>query len=273
MDRLKMMRAALLKSTAADPGRSAVFVYSDGSQRRQALGLVIAAPDGLVSNAPANFMLPLRPGSQASYQLGNRAPDGSFKPAMTVTCQAARTAQANLPWAHSIPSQWIAVAMRPMHRNGALCSAPCWERLCSRKLVHARRSGGDTSHYQRLALGGAHRPWTRPSPTRLKRPRPARRWNGRSHSSRTAFRNPAAARVSGQDAGMSGKYAAQSCRRSRCCKPARPHCIIPASPAKPCPVSVVVARNAAPLAAPASGSAARSLPAALRSVAISGVCS
>ena len=28
MDRLKMMRAALLKSTAADPGRSAVFVYS-----------------------------------------------------------------------------------------------------------------------------------------------------------------------------------------------------------------------------------------------------
>jgi hypothetical protein len=83
---------------AVTPARQGeIFVYSDGSQRRQPLGLLLAPPPGLASDVPDNFLKPMRPGIQGSYHLGVRARDGGFTPVATVTCRVDKIAPATAP--------------------------------------------------------------------------------------------------------------------------------------------------------------------------------
>jgi hypothetical protein len=97
-ERLKHLRAELPKPAITVIARQGeIFVYSDGSQRRQPLGILLNPPPGLVSDVPANFLRPMRPGLQGSYHLGVRAKDGGFSPVATVTCRVDKIAPINSP--------------------------------------------------------------------------------------------------------------------------------------------------------------------------------
>jgi peptidoglycan hydrolase-like protein with peptidoglycan-binding domain len=97
-ERLKHLRAELPKpAVTATAGQGEIFVYSDGSQRRQPVGVLLAPPPGLVSDVPDNFLRPLRPGLQGSYHLGVRTKDGGFSPVATVTCRVDKIAPTNSP--------------------------------------------------------------------------------------------------------------------------------------------------------------------------------
>jgi len=263
IDRLKLMHAALVKSSSADINRSGTFIYSDGSARRQPLGLVISPPKGLVSDVPANFMLPLRPGTQASYQLGNRAGDGSFKAVMTVTCQAGRTAQANLPLGLL---DTIAVDCR-----GDAPTTPQWRSLYAavpgavvrqetatgaRDLVAIRPLTGDWPSAARTGLD-----WALTHALEAATPSVPVQWSSTAVAPHFEIR--AAAKLSGREAGLSGKYAPQSCRRFEIEQTgtAAPH--YPGIACQNAPGIWSLPGSAAPLAAPASGIAA---PVALKSV-------
>ncbi len=265
IDRLKLMRATLLKSASVDTNRSGIFVYSDGTTRRQALGIVITPAQGQASNAPANFMLPLRPGSEASYRLGTRDKDGSFNPLMTVTCQAGRTAQVNLPLGLL---DAIAVDCR-----GDAANAPQWRSVYSTMLGTVVRQETNSGARNLVAIRPATGDW--PSAARtgldwalthaLEAPIPSApvQWSSTAVAPHLEIR--ATARLSGQEAGLSGKYAPQSCRRFDMVQGgSTSH--YPGIACQTAPGVWTLPGSAAPLAAPAGGIAARSLPAALRSV-------
>ncbi|HWY63103.1 MAG TPA: peptidoglycan-binding domain-containing protein [Rhizomicrobium sp.] len=97
-ERLKHLRAELPKpaTAVATAKQGEIFIYSDGSQRRQPVGLLPAPPPGLVSDVPGNFLRPMRPGMQGSYHLGVRA-NGGFTPVATVTCRVEKMAPTNAP--------------------------------------------------------------------------------------------------------------------------------------------------------------------------------
>src|SRR5438067_12842860 len=65
IEKLRMMRAALRSIPAAPP--AGLFVYN-GSAGRRALTLA-SPPEGFASDAPANFLVPLKAGSQALLHL------------------------------------------------------------------------------------------------------------------------------------------------------------------------------------------------------------
>jgi peptidoglycan hydrolase-like protein with peptidoglycan-binding domain len=94
-ERLKQLRAGLLRKTAAQNNRSALFVYSDDTIRSGGLSLLPPVPAGLASDAPADLLRPMRPGSQASYHLGHRTQDGGFVATRSISCQVGHITQAN----------------------------------------------------------------------------------------------------------------------------------------------------------------------------------
>jgi peptidoglycan hydrolase-like protein with peptidoglycan-binding domain len=264
VDRLKMLRAALLKSAATDANRSAIFVYSDGSGRK--LGLAMPPPDGLASNAPANFMLPMKPGSQASYQLGKGAKEGGFKALMTVTCQAGRAAQAN-----TALGQMDAVAVE-CRGDGA--NPPHWRSLYGTALgvvVQQESAGGVrdlvalrpfTNNWPSAARTGLD--WALTHALEAATPSAPVQWSSTGVAPHFEIR--AAARLSGQEAGLGGKYAQQVCRRFEMVQSGAPALHYPGIACQAAAGVWSLPGSAARLAAPASGVAARSLPAALRSV-------
>jgi len=211
VDRMKLIRAELPKSAPA--GRDAIFAYDDGAASRQALGLLLAPPQGLVSNAPVNFMQPLRPGAQASYQLGKRAKDGNFTPTVTVTCRAGRITHANVP-------------VGQMDVNAVDCrgdgTAPLqWRSLYSPALGLVVRQERDGSAHDLVAV----RPFTGDWPSAARTgldwavahaldgapSSPPVQWS--STGVAPHFEIKAAAKMFGQDAGLGGRDAALACRR------------------------------------------------------------
>jgi hypothetical protein len=93
-EKLRRLRAQLPRTASAE--QDGLFIYSDGSQRKEAIGLLPPPPAGLVSDAPSNFLQPLHPGVSGSYHLGWRGKDG-FAPATTVTCRAGKIAPLKAP--------------------------------------------------------------------------------------------------------------------------------------------------------------------------------
>jgi hypothetical protein len=253
MDRLKLMRAALLKS--ADTNRSASFIYSDGAARRTPLAIA-AAPPGFVSNAPANFMLPLRPGAQGSYQLGSRAADGSFKAAMTMTCQAGRNAQAALPLG--------VLDATPVDCHGDGPNAPQTRALYSASLGAVVRQESANASRDLVAIRPATNDWPSAARTGLD-------W-ALTHALETTgapvswsstavaphFEIRASAKLNGQDAGLSGKYAGEVCRRFDMVQAGTPALHYPGIACQTVPGTWSLPGGAA-FAAPASGLAARSV--------------
>jgi len=65
MEKLRLMRAALRTVPSAAPG---IFIYSGRASDHQALTLA-TPPDGFATDAPANFLMPLRAGSQGVLRL------------------------------------------------------------------------------------------------------------------------------------------------------------------------------------------------------------
>ena len=211
VNRMKLVRAELPKSAPAS--RNAIFAYDDGATSRQALGLQMVPPQGLVSSAPVNFMQPLRPGALASYQLGKRAKDGSFTPTLTVTCRAGRITQANIP-----VGEMDVIAVE-CHGDGTALLQ--WRSLYSPALglvVRQERDGGAADLV-------AVRPFTGEWPSAARTgldwavthsldgapSSPPVQWS--STGVAPHFEIKAAAKISGQDAGLSGRGAALSCRR------------------------------------------------------------
>jgi hypothetical protein len=94
-EKLKRLRAQLARP--ALPAQSGIFVYSDGSQRRQAITLLVPPPAGLSSDAPATFLLPLRPGMSGAYHLDQRDKAGALTPIASVTCKADKVVPLSSP--------------------------------------------------------------------------------------------------------------------------------------------------------------------------------
>jgi hypothetical protein len=241
---------------AANSSRSAVFAYSDGTTRRQGLGLLLPPPDGLGSNAPANFLQPLRPGSHGSYQLGHRATDKSFTPVMTVTCKAAHAGQSNTPLnfpdavtvdchADANPLQWRATYSA---RLGAVLQLESAGAV--RDLVAIRPVTGDWPSAARTGLDWAltHALDTAGNV--------AVQWS--STGVAPHFEISAGASLTGREAGLSGRYAALACRRFEMVQTGTPALHYPGIACQTAPGSWLLPGSATPLASPASGMASRS---------------
>jgi hypothetical protein len=211
-EKLRLLRAALLKPATGDNNRSAMFLYSDGAARRQAYGLV-TPPQGLVANARDNFLLPLRPGAQGSFHLGSRGKDGSFKPVMTVTCQVGRVAQTGFPVGLL---DAVTVDCR-----GDASNAPQWHSLYSPALAIVLRQEGAGGTRDLIAIRPVTADWPAAARTgldwaithALEAPLngPPVEWS--STAVEPHFEIKAAAKLSGTEAGLSGKYATQPCRQ------------------------------------------------------------
>jgi hypothetical protein len=217
LDRMTAVRIALVKA-AADNSRSALYVYSDGSVRRQALGFLIAPPEGLVSDAPGNFLLPLRPGVQGSYHLNRRAPDGSVAPVIAVSCRVSKAAATALPLAAT-----DAVAV-DCHGDGAQTpqsQALQWRAIYSAKAGAVLRLEDAGGAHDLVAIRPVTANWPSAARTGLDwavtyaldaaaiAPVPWSSTGVAPHFSISAV----GATLSGHDAGLGGRYAALPCRR------------------------------------------------------------
>ena len=207
-DRIKLVRAEIAKP--APMLHDANYLYDDGTARHTPIGLLVTSPAGLSADAPANFLMPLRPGAQASYQLGKRTKDGNFAPSMTVTCRTGRITQTNVPlgaldtisvdchgegalqW-HSLYSMKWGVVVRQEWNNVA------------RDLVAIRPQTNDWPGAARTGLDWAvTHALDSTSSTSLQ-------WSSTGVAPHFEIR--ASANLSGKDAGLTGKNTALYCRR------------------------------------------------------------
>jgi hypothetical protein len=94
-ERLKQVRSAMSGRIAASGNRSALFVYSDGTVRSSGLDALPPVPAGLASDAPAGFLRPPRPASEASYHLGHHVQGGGFAATKTVNCHTGHLIRSN----------------------------------------------------------------------------------------------------------------------------------------------------------------------------------
>ncbi|HVZ28729.1 MAG TPA: hypothetical protein VG798_08760, partial [Rhizomicrobium sp.] len=157
------------------------------------------------------FMQPLRPDAQGTYQWGRRAKDGSFTSATSVSCRAGRLA--NTPTAlgsldviavdcHSDgaqPVQWrslyspaLGAVVRQERKDGAHNLIAV--RPSTNGWPSAARTGLDWAVTHALESTGAPVQWSSTGVT-------------------THFEIKAGAKVTGLEAGLTGKNAALSCRR------------------------------------------------------------
>jgi hypothetical protein len=208
VDRIKLLRAEVAKP--APPLSGATYLYDDGASGRTPMGLLVAPPVGLSADAPSNFMMPLRPGAQASYQLGKRTEDGNFTPAMTVTCRTGRITQANVPMG--------ALDMIPVdcHSEGALQ----WRSLYSLKWGLVVRQERNNVMRDLVAIRPQTNDWPGAARTGLdwavthaldSTTSTSLQWS--STGVATHFEIRTAASLSGKDAGLTGKNTALYCRR------------------------------------------------------------
>jgi hypothetical protein len=203
MEKLRLLRATLRIVPAAPP--SGLFVYS-GSSSRHALTLT-TPPDGFASDAPANFLMPLRAGGQASLHLTRKgaAP-------VSVACRVGKVAASNL--ALGI----VDTVSVDCHGEGA---GPQWHDLFSPRLgvVVQREMGAATREL--IAIRPVTGGW--PLAARLgldwalshalDDPAPAASLQWSSTGVAPHFDVKATTRVKGGEMGLGGTYAAALCRR------------------------------------------------------------
>jgi peptidoglycan hydrolase-like protein with peptidoglycan-binding domain len=220
-ERLKQLRTALVRKSAAQASRSAIFVYSDGTIRNTGLSVLPPVPDGLVSDAPADLARTMRPGSQLSYHLGHRTAD-SFATVNTVTCHVGRIAQTNTAFgtADILPvdcrmeggdaKEWHSLYSPPLDAVMQQDSAGK-----SRVLIAIRPATANWPSAARTGLDWAitHALETPASDT----PVPWSSTGVAQHFDIRAF-----GKVSGQEIGLGGKWAAASCRRFELTEDGRP---------------------------------------------------
>lgn len=113
LQRLTVLRAEL--QSVSPPARDGVFIYS-GSLNHQAI-LLATPPSGYSSDAPAKFLMPLRPGGQAKLHLVH---GGS--PTIAITCSVGKVTSTKLPFA---------VNAVPIDCHGDSPHAPRWLDLFS----------------------------------------------------------------------------------------------------------------------------------------------
>ena len=211
-ERLKQLRSAMLGRISAPANRDALFVYSDGTVRNGGLDTFPPVPAGLASDAPAGFLRPLRPASEASYHLGHRTQGGGFVPTRTVNCHTGHMIRSSTafggpdllamdcsieddarPW-HSLYSPMLDTIVE---QDGA---------GRSRTLVAIRPSTADWPAAARTGLDWAitHALEAPASDTPLA-------WSstGVAHH----FEVRAFARTSGRELGLAAKFAGLDCRR------------------------------------------------------------
>ena len=220
-ERLKQLRTAMLRKIAAQGGRNALFVYSDGTARGSGLGILPPVPAGLVSDATADLLHPVRPGSQVSYHLGHKAQDG-FVAVQSVSCQVGHVTPANTVFGTA--------DVLPVDCRMEGDATHVWHSLYSpmldatvqqdsagkiRFLVAIRPSTASWPSAARTGLDWAitHALETPASDTAVQ-------WS--STGVPQHFEVRAFGRISGQDMGLAGKYAALNCRRFELVENSRP---------------------------------------------------
>lgn len=175
--RLEAVRAKLPVSTLPRYEAGESFIYSDGtSEKIQETGnglrlmldsgekrwrpenfLILAGP-GEKTDAPADFMQPLRPGSKGRYQLYRRAADGRHESPSTVDCSAGRVRL------HVVPAgKFRAIDVRCVETEGG---APVLEREwlyapLLRQVVRdvVRRNGKEAAIRELVAVRPATDTW------------------------------------------------------------------------------------------------------------------
>lgn len=218
-ERLKQLHATLIRRTA-QANRNAVFVYSDGSAKGAGIGIMPPAPAGLVSDAPADLFRPVRPGSQPSYHLGHRAPGSGFVTVSTVTCHVGRVPEAGTIFGDA---DLLPVDCR-------MDAAHAWHVLYSPMLDTVVEQHGEGKGRVLVAIRPATANW--PSAARtgldwatthaLETPAAdiAVPWSSTGVAQR--FEIKAFGKISGRDAGLTGKAAAMNCRRFELTEEIRP---------------------------------------------------
>jgi hypothetical protein len=208
MEKLRAMRAALRTSPSAAP---AVFVYSGGLFNHQAnhQALTLATPpEGFASDAAANFLMPLRAGSQAVLHL-----TGQDSAPITVTCRTGKVAGSNLPLGKI---ETLAVDCR-----GEAADDPQWHDLFSPRLgvvVQRRSKSGTreliamrpvTSGWPLAARAGLD--WALSHALDDQAAKSMLQWS--STGVAPHFDIKVSARIKGGEAGLGKAYIAASCRR------------------------------------------------------------
>jgi hypothetical protein len=204
MEKLRLMRAALRTVPSAAPG---VFIYSGRASDHQALTLA-TPPDGFATDAPANFLMPLRAGAQAVIHLTPQ--DGA---PVTVTCRTGKMAGTNLPLGKI---ETLAVDCR-----GEAADDPQWHDLFSTRLgvVVQRQSKSGTRELiaARPVTAGwplaarAGLDWALSHALDDPAAKITLQWS--STGVTPHFDIKVSARIKGGEAGLGKSFAAASCRR------------------------------------------------------------
>lgn len=204
MEKLRVMRAALRTIPTAAPG---VFIYSGRATDHQALTLA-TPPEGFTSDAPANFLMPLRAGSQAVLHLTRQ--DGA---AVAITCRTGKMAASNLPLGKI---ETMAVDCR-----GEAADDPQWHDLFSPRLgvvVQRQTASGRrelvamrpiTAGWPLAARAGLD--WALSHALDDPAAKSMLQWS--STGVAPHFDIKVSARIKGGEAGLGKAYAAASCRR------------------------------------------------------------
>ena len=204
MEKLRVMRAALRTIPTAAPG---VFVYSGRASDHQALTLT-TPPEGFAADAPANFLMPLRAGTQGVLHLTRQ--DGA---AVTVTCRTGKMAGSNLPLGKI---ETLAVDCR-----GEAADDPQWHDLFSPRLgvvVERQSKAGRreliaarpiTANWPLAARAGLD--WALSHALDDAAEKSSLQWS--STGVAPHFDIKVGARIKGGEAGLGKSFAAASCRR------------------------------------------------------------
>lgn len=204
MEKLRVMRAALRTTPSASPG---VFIYSGRPSDHQALTLA-TPPDGFATDAPANFLMPLRAGAQAVLHLTPQ--DGA---SVTITCRTGKMAGTNLPLGKI---ETLAVDCR-----GEAADDPQWHDLFSPRLgivVQRQTKAGTreliaarpvTAGWPLAARAGLD--WALSHALDDAAAKSTLQWS--STGVTPHFDIKVSARIKGGDAGLGKAFAAASCRR------------------------------------------------------------
>jgi len=204
MEKLRVMRAALRTIPTAAPG---VFIYSGRPSDHQALTLA-TPPEGFAADAPANFLMPLRAGTQGILHLTRQ--DGT---AVAVTCRTGKMAGSNLPLGKI---ETLAVDCR-----GEAADDPQWHDLFSPRLGVVVQRQSKSGRRELIAMRPITAGWPLAARAGLDwalshalddaAAKSTLQWS--STGVAPHFDIKVSARIKGGDAGLGKAFAAASCRR------------------------------------------------------------
>jgi hypothetical protein len=204
MEKLRVMRAALRTIPTAAPG---VFIYSGRPSDHQALTLA-TPPEGFAADAPANFLMPLRAGTQGILHLTRQ--DGT---AVAVTCRTGKMAGSNLPLGKI---ETLAVDCR-----GEAADDPQWHDLFSPRLGVVVQRQSKSGRRELIAMRPVTAGWPLAARAGLDwalshalddaAAKSTLQWS--STGVAPHFDIKVSARIKGGDSGLGKAFAAASCRR------------------------------------------------------------